>query len=584
MRSRRLILCAAIALLALAGCARGRDDPRRAVPAGAGGSLLASLVGTWVRPIPGRGTSLEGIVLDADGGFGLIGIHTMHGLTWRLEGNTLILATNTGRYPLPQEARLQVAQITQASLTLQADADYLSGTYTRSDGAANVISGTVTYRQPIVLPPNASINLELSEVSLANNTALFIAGQTLPTLGRQVPIPFRLYYATADINPTFTYSLSATIVVDGTRRFLTDTPYRMITGDWAKTVEIVVLPLEERETPSPAPRSTREPAPTVTAPATYSGVVGCRECAGSRLTLTLRTDGIYFLRQARPGKAGDPGEIQRQLGRWRIADGGRSLVLSAGAETPRRFAVLDAQTLRMLNSPGQAIDPRGQYDILLARDVDPFPETFRLRGMYYSMPEARFLTECLTGRRFTVAPGADNAALESAYVGARPDQGQPLLVSVEGRFARRPRTDGRGTQEVIVIDRFVDARLGERCAFAQATASLEDTSWKLVELGGKLLPASPERRGPQLRLLTVAHSVEGFAGCNEFSGTYELDGSRIRIIRMETTRKTCREWMEEERAFLRLLGSSPMYEISGENLALIEGGIVQARFESAYPR
>jgi uncharacterized lipoprotein YbaY/heat shock protein HslJ len=523
-------------------------------------------------------------VLDADGGFGLIGIHTMHGLTWRLEGNALILATNTGRYPLPHEARLQVAQVAQGSLTLQADADYLSGTYTRNNAAADVVSGTVTYRQPIVLPPNASINLELSEVSLADSSALFIAGQTLPALGRQVPIPFRLYYATADISPTFTYNVSATIVVDGTRRFFTDTPYRVITGNRPKTAEIVVVPLEEPETPSPPPRSTRGPAPTVTAPATYSGVVGCRECAGARLTLTLRIDGIFFLREARPGKAGDPGEIRRELGRWRVADGGRSLVLSAGAEAPRRFAVVDAQTLRMLNSPERAIEPQGQYDILLTRDVDLFPEAFRLRGMYFSMPAARFLTECLTGRRFPVAPEADNAALEGAYAGARPGPGQPLLVSIEGRFARRPRTDGRGTQEVIVVDRFVDARPGERCAFAQATASLENTSWKLVELSGKPLPASPERRDPYLQLLTVAHSVEGFAGCNEFSGTYELDGSRIRIIRMETTRRACRERMEEEGALLRLLGSSPMYEISGENLTLSEGGTVQARFESAYPR
>ena len=583
MRSSRLILYTAIALFALSGCAKGRDDPRRAVPAGAG-VLQASLVGTWVRPIPGRGAGLEGIVLDGDGSFGLIGIHTMHGLTWRLEGDTLILATNTGRYPQPREARLQVTQVTQGSLSLRADANYLGGTYTRNNAAADVVSGTVTYRQSVALPPDAAIYLELSEVSVANTAARFIAGQTLPTLGRQVPIPFRIYYATSEINPRFTYSVRATIIVDGTRRFTTDVANRVITGGRPGTVEIVVVPPAEPEASAPAPRSRREPLPTIDAPATYTGVVGCRACSGSRLTLTLRNDGIFLLREVRPRGVGDPAEIQRDFGRWRVAEGGRSLVLSAGTEAPRRFAILDARTLRMLDSRGGEIGPQGQYDILLAPEVDPFPEPLSLRGMYSAMADAGFLTECLTGRRFPVALEADNPALERAYAAARPSPGQPLLVSVEGRLARRPRTDGRGTREMIVVDRFVDAWPGERCTFAQATASLENTHWKLVELGGKPLPASPERRDLYLRLLTVAHSVEGFAGCNEFSGTYELDGSRIRVIRMETTRTACRERMEEERAFLRVLGSAPVYEVSGENLILSEGGIVQARFESVYQR
>jgi heat shock protein HslJ len=56
------------------------------------------------------------------------------------------------------------------------------------------------------------------------------------------------------------------------------------------------------------------------------------------------------------------------------------------------------------------------------------------------------------------------------------------------------------------------------------------------------------------------------------------------VIRLETTRATCRERMEEERAFLRLLRSEPACKVSGENLTLSEGGTVRARFESVYPR
>jgi copper homeostasis protein (lipoprotein) len=582
MRYGRLILCAGIALLALTACAKRPEDPRRAVPAGAG-ALQASLVGTWVRPIPGRGSGQEGIVLDADGSFALIGIHTMNGLTWRLEGETLILTTDTQRYPQPQEGRLRVVQVSQGSLSLQADANYLGGTYTRNDAAAEVVSGTVTYRQSVTLPPDAAIYLELREVSVGR-TGRLIANQTLPTLGRQVPIPFRIYYATAEINPSFTYSVGATIIVDGERRFATDVPNRVLTGGRPKTIAIVVVPPVEPEGPPPTPRSGRSPASPIDAPATYTGVVGCRACAGSRLTLTLRSDGIFFLRDARPRGGGGPAEVRQDLGRWRVAEGSRSLLLSSGTEPPRRFAIVDARTLRLLDSRGGEIASPGQYDILLAPEVDPFPEALPLRGMYETVGSTGFLTECLTGRRFPVYPGAGNAALEHAYTAARPDPEQSLLVSVEGRLARRPRTDGRGSQEVIVVDRFVDLRPAERCTFAQASATLEDTYWRLVELDGKTLAAGPDRRDASLQLLTAAHGLEGFAGCNEFSGTYELAGDRLRVIRLETTRATCRERMEEERAFLRLLRSEPACKVSGENLTLSEGGTVRARFESVYPR
>jgi uncharacterized lipoprotein YbaY/heat shock protein HslJ len=578
MRSGRLILCAGIALLALIACAKAPVDPRRVVPAGIGG-LQASLVGTWVRPIPGGVAGLEGIVLDADGSFGLIGIHTMHGVTWRVEGDTLILATNTQRYPQPQETRLRVALASQGSLTLQADANYLGGTYTRNDAAADVVSGSVTYRESVALPPDAAVYLELAEVSVADTTARLIAAQTVPTLGRHVPIPFRIYYATSEVNPRFTYNVRATIVIDGTRRFTTDRRYLVITEGRPKEVEITVVPVAAPASPAAPPRGGRTPAPPIDAPATFTGVIGCRGCAASRVTLTLRSDGIFLLREVRPRGEGDPAEIHRDLGRWRVTDGGRTLVLSSDAENPRRLAILDARTVRMLDRRGAEMGSPGQYDMILAPEVDPFAEPLPLRGMYSARTDAAFLIECSTGRRFLVAPEADATSLQRAYAAARPGPEQPLLVSLEGRFARRARPDGRGSQEVIVVERFIDGRPGERCTFAQATASLEDTYWRLVELGGKPLPASSDRRDIFLQLLTAAHSLQGFAGCNEFSGTYELAADRLQVVRLETSRRTCRERMEEERAFLGLLGSSPRYEVSGENLALSEGETVRARFE-----
>jgi uncharacterized lipoprotein NlpE involved in copper resistance len=73
------------------------------------------------------------------------------------------------------------------------------------------------------------------------------------------------------------------------------------------------------------------------------------------------------------------------------------------------------------------------------------------------------MVECLTGRRFPVAMEADNVALERAYQSARGAPGAPLLVSLSGQFAERPRLEGSGTQGMIVPIKFDRAWPGEDC-------------------------------------------------------------------------------------------------------------------------
>jgi uncharacterized lipoprotein YbaY/heat shock protein HslJ len=538
----------------------------------------------WVRPVPGGQAGSEGIALDGDGSLGLLGIHTMHGLTWRVEGNALIVATNTARYPEPQEGRLRVAQVSQDTLSLQADANYLSGTYARRDGAAGVVSGTVTSAQRTALPPDAAFHVELSDVSRVNVPARLIANQTIPTLGRQMPIPFRMYYATADIDPNFTYAVRATIVAGGRPRWITENPPRVLTGGRPRTVAIEVVPLEERGAADPAATAPRRMPPAIDMPATYSGVVGCRECAGARVTLTLRQDGMFFLREAPPGAATNPDEIRRDLGRWRLTDGGRSLILSEGTEAARRFEITDARSLHMLTNRGEAMDPHGRYDLVRLPEIDQFRDTFRLRGVFSSRADTGFLIECLTGERFPVAQEGEHAALERASAGARQSPGAPLLITIDGRFVRRPRLGGRGTTDVVLVDRLVEARPGERCAGAPVNAPLENTYWKLTELRGQPVQASPDRGEPHVRLLADGRRAEGHTGCSQFSGTYETARNRLRIEAVVTTRRACRNGMEEERVFLRVLESTPTYEVSGEHLTLSDGGTVLARFESAYLR
>ena len=105
------------------------------------------------------------------------------------------------------------------------------------------VSGTVTYRQRIALPPNAVVRVTLADVSLQDVAARVFTEIEIPTAGRQVPIPFRLTYWPERIEATHTYSVRAQIVVDGALFMTSITTYPVITGGAPTERTIVVEPV-----------------------------------------------------------------------------------------------------------------------------------------------------------------------------------------------------------------------------------------------------------------------------------------------------------------------------------------------------
>lgn len=94
---------------------------------------------------------------------------------------------------------------------------------------AQVISGTVSYRERIALPENAVVTVTLEDISLADAPSTVIATQEFITDGKQVPFAFELSYDNNKIQPNHRYNMRATIHVDGKLRFTTDTIKSVIT-------------------------------------------------------------------------------------------------------------------------------------------------------------------------------------------------------------------------------------------------------------------------------------------------------------------------------------------------------------------
>ena len=81
-----------------------------------------------------------------------------------------------------------------------------------SDSNETMLTGTVTYRERIALPPDSRLIVEISDVSLMDAPSVTIAQNQISTAGQQVPISFTVSYDRARIQPGRRYSVSARIL------------------------------------------------------------------------------------------------------------------------------------------------------------------------------------------------------------------------------------------------------------------------------------------------------------------------------------------------------------------------------------
>ncbi len=120
--------------------------------------------------------------------------------------------------------------------------------YATSGGESNpglvnkpgAVSGSVTYRERIALPPNARIRLELLDVPRQDVVARLIAVQTIIP-EHQVPVPFELSYDPQDIDERMNYTVRATILSGNSPVFVTSRSYAVLTHGNPAHADLVLV-------------------------------------------------------------------------------------------------------------------------------------------------------------------------------------------------------------------------------------------------------------------------------------------------------------------------------------------------------
>jgi heat shock protein HslJ len=102
-----------------------------------------------------------------------------------------------------------------------------------------------------------------------------------------------------------------------------------------------------------------------------------------------------------------------------------------------------------------------------------------------------------------------------------------------------------------------------------ATASLENTYWKLTQLRDSAISTSPKNE-PHLILNSETGQVSGSSGCNRLVGSYTLDGDHLTFGHTAGTMMACVEGMDTENAFLQAMQQVNSWKISGQHLELFD--------------
>ena len=108
-----------------------------------------------------------------------------------------------------------------------------------SDNAFTTVTGTITYRERIALPPDAVVRVQLLDVSLMDVAATVIGEQVIKP-EHSVPIAFAIQYDPGQIEERMSYSVSASISSGERLLFISDLSYPVLTRGNSNQVDLVL--------------------------------------------------------------------------------------------------------------------------------------------------------------------------------------------------------------------------------------------------------------------------------------------------------------------------------------------------------
>jgi len=179
-----------------------------------------------------------------------------------------------------------------------------------------------------------------------------------------------------------------------------------------------------------------------------------------------------------------------------------------------------------------------------------------MTGLYVYNADAALFTDCTDGRR------------------------RPLLVRVHGHYDQRPKMEGEGIEEVLIVDEFRKVSGDTQCPEGSPVAVLE-TEWFLQEITGESFAEGTDVARARI-MLHAAGKISGSNGCNRLMGGFEIRGERLTFGPIASTRMACPgDDMKLEAAFDQMLSHVQGWQLKDGKMLLLGSDGIVATFEPA---
>jgi heat shock protein HslJ len=206
-----------------------------------------------------------------------------------------------------------------------------------------------------------------------------------------------------------------------------------------------------------------------------------------------------------------------------------------------------------------------------------------MQGLVTFTGEGADFLDCRTGKKYPFDETGDFAALEHAYLAAGKEPGVSILSTFDGELLAEDETDASSDGEAVRVQRFVGVWPDVSCERAMSQVSLTNTYWKVLSIFDSPINVPSDGKDPHIILLAEESRYTATVGCNQFMGSYVLDGSRVTFGRgAASTRVACWEPQAKWEELLRaLIADTRGWKITNGMLRLLDAeGRPIAVFES----
>ncbi|MDP5134718.1 META domain-containing protein [Rheinheimera baltica] len=298
---------------------------------------------------------------------------------------------------------------------------------------------------------------------------------------------------------------------------------------------------------------------------TFSGTLPCADCPGIAYHINLFRDGRFAARQ----EYIDRNQVNIVRGIWLLEK--RSLHLVNQQQTLPAFHFLSNTQLAMLDMSGKPLLSNVNYQLTRETEFRKLDTRQAMLGIYTLSDNQASFTSCASGEMLAIANTQHHLPVMRQYQQDERLRGNDVIATMLGRRGQDDQAN------LLFIDKFEQFWPGAVCPDQIQPGKMQGIVWRAEKIANRYVPQ-------QLNVRVIFEQNDrlyGFAGCNNFNGSYKQRSNQLNVQPLVSTRKFCADSSELESQFTQSLQSADRAEVNGDTLQIFKNNQLILQFKPA---